>query len=75
MPPQIWCQAYWSLRKPSAKYDSPNPPGIKRLVVVGAQLRPFSLDRFDAYHEASQDLFAEVSAKNAVFKTFYASKQ
>jgi len=56
-----------------AKYDSRNPPGIKRLVAAGAHLRPFSLAILDACYKASQDLFAEVSAKNAVFKTFYES--
>jgi len=56
-----------------AKYDSRNPPSIKRLVAAGAQLRPFSLDILDACYKASQELFAEVAAKNAVFKKLYDS--
>jgi TRAP-type mannitol/chloroaromatic compound transport system substrate-binding protein len=56
-----------------AKYDSRNPPSIKRLVAAGAQLRPFSLDILDACYKASQELFTEVAAKNAVFKKLYDS--
>jgi TRAP-type mannitol/chloroaromatic compound transport system substrate-binding protein len=56
-----------------AKYDSRNPPSIKRLVAAGAQLRPFSLDILDACYKASQELFTEVAAKNATFKKLYDS--
>jgi len=52
-----------------AKYDGRNPPAIKRLAAAGARLRPFSLAILEACYKASQDLFADVSAKNAVFKT------
>jgi TRAP-type mannitol/chloroaromatic compound transport system substrate-binding protein len=31
-----------------AKYDSRNPPSIKRLVAAGARLRPVALDILDA---------------------------
>jgi TRAP-type mannitol/chloroaromatic compound transport system substrate-binding protein len=53
-----------------AKYDSRNPPSIKRLVAAGARLRPVALDILGACYKASQELFAE---KNAVFKNLYDS--
>jgi len=70
-----WCRRLRGTWPPIsfAKYDSRNPPSIKRLVAAGAQLRPFSLDILDACYKASQELFAEVAAKNAVFKKLYDS--
>ena len=56
-----------------AKYDSGNPPSIKRPVAAGARLRPVALDILDACYKASQELFAEVSAKNAAFEESYNS--
>jgi TRAP-type mannitol/chloroaromatic compound transport system substrate-binding protein len=55
----------------TAKYDARNASAIKRLVAAGAQLRPFSNDILDASWKATNELFAEVSAKNAKFKTLY----
>jgi len=52
----------------TAKYDARNAQAIKRLVAAGAQLRPFSTDILDACFKATNELFAEVSAKNAKFK-------
>jgi TRAP-type mannitol/chloroaromatic compound transport system substrate-binding protein len=57
----------------TAKYDARNATAIKRLVAAGAQLRPFSNDILDASWKATNELFAEVSAKNARFKTLYDS--
>jgi TRAP-type mannitol/chloroaromatic compound transport system substrate-binding protein len=56
-----------------AKYDARNAAAIKRLVVAGAQLRPFSLDILDASYKATNELFTEISAKNATFKSLYDS--
>ena len=53
----------------TAKYDARNAQAIKRLVAAGAQLRPFSTDILDACFKATTELFAEVAAKNAKFKT------
>jgi len=53
----------------TAKYDTRNAQAIKRLVAAGAQLRPFSNDILDACFKATNELFAEVAAKNAKFKT------
>ena len=57
----------------TAKYDARNAAAIKRLVAAGAQLRPFSTDILDASFKATNELFAEVSAKNARFKALYDS--
>ena len=55
----------------TAKYDARNAAAIKRLVAAGAQLRPFSTDILDASFKATNELFAEVAAKNAKFKALY----
>jgi TRAP-type mannitol/chloroaromatic compound transport system substrate-binding protein len=57
----------------TAKYDARNASAIKRLVAAGAQLRPFSTDILDASFKATNELFAEVSAKNPKFKALYES--
>jgi TRAP-type mannitol/chloroaromatic compound transport system substrate-binding protein len=57
----------------AAKYDARNAAAIKRLVAAGAQLRPFSTDILDASFKATNELFAEVAAKNAKFKALYDS--
>ena len=57
----------------AAKYDARNAAAIKRLVAAGAQLRPFSTEILDASFKATNELFAEVSAKNAKFKALYES--
>jgi TRAP-type mannitol/chloroaromatic compound transport system substrate-binding protein len=57
----------------TAKYDARNAAAIKRLVAAGAQLRPFSTDILDASFKATNELFAEVAAKNAKFKALYDS--
>ncbi|MGL4324708.1 MAG: TRAP transporter substrate-binding protein [Beijerinckiaceae bacterium] len=51
-----------------AKYDQVNTPALKRLVAGGAQLRPFPQDVMEACFKASQELYAEISAKNEDFK-------
>ena len=51
-----------------AKYDQLNTPALKRLVAGGAQLRPFPQDVMEACFKASQELYAEISAKNEDFK-------
>jgi TRAP-type mannitol/chloroaromatic compound transport system substrate-binding protein len=55
----------------TARYDSRNPQAIKRLVSSGAQLRPFSLPIMEACLKASNELYADISSKNAEFKKVY----
>ena len=57
----------------TAKYDASNPLAIKRLVGNGAQLRPFPQPVMEACYKATNDTYAEVSAKNADFKKVYDS--
>jgi TRAP-type mannitol/chloroaromatic compound transport system substrate-binding protein len=59
--------------RPISKYDVGNAPAIKRLVVAGAQLRPFSLEIMDAAYTATNELFTEVAGKNPMFKKLYDS--
>ena len=51
-----------------ARYDAQNPAALKRLVTAGAQLRPFSIEIMEACLKATNELWAEISAKNADFK-------
>lgn len=52
----------------SARYDQVNPEALKRLVATGTQLRPFSTEIMEACLKATNELWAELSAKNADFK-------
>ncbi|CAM5182556.1 ABC transporter substrate-binding protein [Bosea thiooxidans] len=52
----------------TAKYDVQNPPALKRLVAAGTQLRPFPQDVMEACLKASNEVYAEISAKNPDFK-------
>lgn len=54
-----------------AKYDIGNPAALKKLVAGGAQLRPFSQPVLEACYKASNEVYAETSAKNADFKKIY----
>ena len=54
-----------------AKYDIGNPAALKKLVAAGAQLRPFSQPVLEACYKASNEVYAETSAKNADFKKLY----
>ncbi|RIK97480.1 MAG: ABC transporter substrate-binding protein [Proteobacteria bacterium] len=51
-----------------ARYDMQNPQALKRLVASGTQLRPFSNEILEASLKATNELWAEISAKNAEFK-------
>ncbi|OQW60706.1 MAG: ABC transporter substrate-binding protein [Proteobacteria bacterium SG_bin9] len=52
----------------AARYDMQNPTALKRLVGAGVQLRPFSPDVLDACLKATNELWKEISDKNAEFK-------
>ncbi len=51
-----------------AKYDYVNPIALKSLAQKGAKLRAFSPEILDASFEATKQVYAELSAKNADFK-------
>jgi TRAP-type mannitol/chloroaromatic compound transport system substrate-binding protein len=52
----------------AARYDMQNPTALKRLVAGGTQLRPFSNEVLEACLKATNELWAEISAKNPDFK-------
>ena len=51
-----------------AKYDSINPPSLRRLVSAGAVLRQFPQPVLEAFRRASLEHFGEVAAKDPQFK-------
>jgi TRAP-type mannitol/chloroaromatic compound transport system substrate-binding protein len=55
----------------TARYDAQNPEALKRLAAAGAILRPFSPEVMQGAWKASNDLYAELSAKNEWFKKLY----
>ena len=56
-----------------AKYDARNPGALRRLVGGGAQLRPFPNEMLDACFKAANELYDEISSKNADWKKVYES--
>ncbi|MEW6768452.1 MAG: TRAP transporter substrate-binding protein [Pseudomonadota bacterium] len=58
-----------------ARYDMQNPAALKRLVAGGTQLRPFTNEVLDACLKATNELWAEISAKNPDFKKAIDSMQ
>ena len=52
----------------AARYDMQNPQALKQLVASGTQLRPFTNEVLDACLKATNELWAEISAKNPDFK-------
>lgn len=52
----------------TARYDLQNPAALKRLLASGTQLRPYSNEIMEACLKATNELWTEISAKNADFK-------
>jgi TRAP-type mannitol/chloroaromatic compound transport system substrate-binding protein len=52
----------------AARYDMQNPTALKRLIAGGTQLRPFTPEVLEACLKATNELWGEISAKNADFK-------
>ena len=57
----------------TARYDIQNPAALKRLVLGGAEPRPFSEAILDACFKASTEVLDEIAAQNAMFKKVYDS--
>lgn len=51
-----------------AKYDSVNPPALRRLVQQGVELRPFPQSIMEAGQKAAFELYNEIAATNPAFK-------
>jgi TRAP-type mannitol/chloroaromatic compound transport system substrate-binding protein len=52
----------------AARYDMQNPTALKRLVASGTQLRPFTNEVLEACLKSTNELWTEISGKNADFK-------
>ena len=51
-----------------ARYDAANPAALRRLVIGGAQLRPFPQDVLDAAYKATNDTLREIGDANPRFR-------
>ncbi len=56
-----------------SRYDTVNPPALRKLVAEGAELRAFSPEVLAACFKAANEVFDEKSAENAEFKAVYES--
>lgn len=56
-----------------AKYDAYNIQALKRLLASGVQLRAFNNQIMTACYKASQEVYADLNAKNPEFKKIYDS--
>ncbi len=56
-----------------ANYDANNPAALRRLVAKGAVLKAFPREVMDASYTAANAVYAELSAKNPLFKKLYES--
>jgi TRAP-type mannitol/chloroaromatic compound transport system substrate-binding protein len=54
-----------------ARYDMQNPPALQRLAIGGAEPRPFSEAVLDACFQAANEVYAEISERNADFKKVF----
>ncbi len=54
-----------------AKYDAVNAQALRRMVAGGAELRTFTQPVMEASLKAANELYAEMSAKDAEFKKAY----
>lgn len=51
-----------------ARYDARNPPALKQLVGSGTKLKPFPADVMTAAFKSSEQIYADLSAKNPSWK-------
>jgi TRAP-type mannitol/chloroaromatic compound transport system substrate-binding protein len=54
-----------------ARYDARNPAALKRLVAGGAVLKPMPRPIMEAAFKAAEEVYAELSAKNANWKKVF----
>ena len=58
----------------TAKYDADNPKALRSLIAAGAKLQPFSQQILEASLQAANEVYADLTAKNANFKKVYESQ-
>jgi TRAP-type mannitol/chloroaromatic compound transport system substrate-binding protein len=56
-----------------SKYDAENPKALRELAATGTKLMPFPPSVMEACFKASNEIWAEISAKNPRFKKVYES--
>lgn len=56
-----------------AQYDHKNPQALARLLKQGVKIHRFPKDVMAAAHKAAEEIYAEESAKNPLFKKIYTS--
>jgi TRAP-type mannitol/chloroaromatic compound transport system substrate-binding protein len=54
-----------------AKYDTQNPPALRRLVASGTKLRPFPKEVMEACEKAAYELYGEMMTKSEHWKRVY----
>lgn len=57
----------------TGKYDSVNPPALKRLLAAGAILKPFPQEVLEACYGAANEIYADLAKSNPHFGKMYAS--
>ncbi len=65
------CAASEQTMRMLAEYDARNPDALKRLIGQGAKLAYFPRDLMTAAYNASNEVYEELSARNADFKAIY----
>jgi TRAP-type mannitol/chloroaromatic compound transport system substrate-binding protein len=55
------------------RYDAANPPALRRLVGGGAQIKAFPQDVLEGCYKAANEVYAEHSASNPLFKKLHDS--
>jgi TRAP-type mannitol/chloroaromatic compound transport system substrate-binding protein len=55
----------------TAKYDAQNPASLKKLAQADTQFREFPVAVLDACYNAAQEVYKDMTAKNAKFKKIY----
>jgi TRAP-type mannitol/chloroaromatic compound transport system substrate-binding protein len=55
------------------RYDQGNPAALKRLLSGGAQLRAFPQDIMEACYKTANEIYADLSKSNPMFKKLYDS--
>jgi TRAP-type mannitol/chloroaromatic compound transport system substrate-binding protein len=55
------------------RYDAGNPPALRRLIGSGAQVRGFPQEVLESCYKAANEVYAEHSATNPLFKKLYDS--
>ena len=58
-----------------AKYDARNPEALRTLIAGGAKLKAFPQDVIEAGYVAANEVYEELAASNASFKTIYESQK